>query len=156
MLLTQPRPLHSSICTAVLSLLPPAPPCSFSQSVRHLTHTHTERERGGGRKERNTHAHTHIPAFIVISVLLHHDTPNHINRSNNLIRALLKHEQRQCYLGFSQAYCVVVSKTDCRFLLLLCPIPSCVAFKHFLCHVCNVNKQFLVIISKKHKQNHHF
>lgn len=55
MLLTQPRPLHSSICTAVLSLSSPPhhPPASLSAPP----YTHG----GGGRG--GAHASTHLPSY---------------------------------------------------------------------------------------------
>lgn len=64
MLLTQPRPLHSSICTAVLSLSSPPhhPPASLSAPP----YTHG----GGGRGGGGTCKHT--PAILL---QFHRDTP---------------------------------------------------------------------------------
>lgn len=127
MLLTQPRPLHSSICTAVLSLLTLPSLLLPSFSAPPYTHTHTEEER---RKETHMHACAHTPAFIVISVLLHHDTPNHINSNNNHIPVSLNHVQRQCSEGISEACCVVVSKPELMVVFFCCTVsdPPCLVW----------------------------
>lgn len=99
MLLTQPRPLHSSICTAVLSLSstphhpPTHPPACLPHSVHHLTHT----RRNGGGREAITCKHT--PAILL---LFHHDTPKHI-KSKSHIRVTQRGRA-------SHAGCVLLSK----------------------------------------------
>lgn len=137
--------IHLSALQCCLCSLRPSLSCSFPYSVHHLTHTHTHIHRVGKEEKKHTCTHTHTPAFIVISVLLHHDTPNHIGSNDNLIQVLLKHEQRQCDLGISAVYCVVVSKPN-RFSLAVCPSLSCVALTFFSAMFATYTS---VIISKK-------
>ncbi len=141
MLLTQPRPLHSSICTAVLSLLSPSSPSSSSSPLLPLfsappyTHTHTHTLKGGGRKERNTHACTHT--HLLLQSFQCCCTTTHPTTSTQTI-ILFRYGRRQCNLGISKVYCVVVSKPKQTvvFSVSYCPVWlsnvfSCSLYKEF-------------------------